>query len=360
MKRMIPLLLLMLPLLYHCTKPYDVKTEPVLKTMQQSERINKFYTPEKESAGEFPDNVLPFPEDFEKQVAEIVKPAQEALQAVLRKDETGTYKAYLEDIQKIKELKNAEEWSKALSRIKEQYYPFIKDAWEKAAIDEKEYQLKIRNLLPDNLKEHIEFAPEFLGFTMKGETRKPDPAPAPPAPSLKCVDAKATIFEIPKIEKVLGASAAAMLDQGRFLFSTASSFPPGGGASATDAAATNITIPGTFPDDDNLVRIKKEFDWIGSAMAISGGWLSVAETAYASHWWDWDHFVKVVAPVIWYVEYRTTRSLSSEELVEKRFLLNIRYGFSTLAAARTLPIAGATASSDITIRKWEICEEKPQ
>lgn len=359
MKHIAPFLLLVLPLLHSCTKPYDERTAP-LKTAQQSERIYKLKTREKDSTGEFPDKVYPFPKDFEDRVAEIVKPAQEALRAILNEDQTGTYKAYLEDIQKIKAFKSIEEWSKALNRIKEKYYPFIKEAWEKAAIDEKEYKIKILNALPDSLREHIEFEPEFLGFTMKGHTRKPDPEPAPPAPSLKCADARATIFDIPKTDKGLAATAAAILDQGRFLFTTAASFPPGGGSFGRNDAATNVTIPGTFPSDNNLVRIKKEFDWMGGAMAISGGWLSVSETAYASRWWEWDHFVKVVAPVIWYVNYTANRQLSSEELVEKRFLLNIRYGFSCYSAARTLPIAGATASSDVSIRKWEICEEKPQ
>lgn len=359
MKRIIPFLLLVLPLLHNCTKPYDVRTAP-LKTTLQDSRTYKLKTAEKDSTNAFPDKAYPFPKDFEDRVAEIVKPAQETLRAILNEDETGTYKAYLTDIQKIKDLKSIEEWTKALSFIKEKYYAFIKNAWEKAAIDEKEYQLKILNALPDSLRDDIEFEPEFLGFTMKGHARKPDPEPAPPAPSLTCTDARATIFEIPKTDQGLAATATAMLDQGRFLFTTAASFPPGGGSFARNDAATDVTIPGTFPSDDNLVRIKKEFDWLGGAMAISGGWLSVSETAYASRWWEWDHFVKVVAPVIWYVNYTADRKLSSEELVEKRFLLNIRYGFSCYSAARTLPIAGATASSDISIRKWEICEEKPQ
>ncbi|MCF3107578.1 hypothetical protein LL912_02185 [Niabella sp. CC-SYL272] len=359
MKRIAHFLLLAFPLLYSCSKPYNVKTEP-LRTTQQSERIYTLTDNEKDNTGAFPDKAYPFPKDFEERVAEIVKPAQEALRAVLNEDETGTYKAYLVDIQKISERRSIEEWSKALSLIKEKYYAFIKEAWEKAAIDEKEYQVKILNALPDSLREDIEFEPEFLGFTMKGHTRKPEPEPAPPAPSLKCVDARATIFDIPKTDKGLAATAAAMLDQGRFLFTTAASFPPGGGSFGRNDAGTDVTIPGTFPQDDNLVRIKKEFDWLGGAMAISGGWLSVSETAYASRWWEWDHFVKVVAPVIWYVNYTANRQLSSEELVEKRFLLNIRYGFSCYSAARTLPIAGATASSDVSIKKWEICEEKPQ
>ncbi|WP_300603590.1 hypothetical protein [Niabella sp.] len=359
MKRIAPILLLVLPLLHNCTKSYDVSTEP-LKTTQQAGSIYRLKTSEKDSTGAFPDKAYPFPTDFENRVAEIVKPAQEALLAILNKDETGTYRAYLEDIQKIKDLKSIEDGSKTLDLIKEKYYPFIRDAWKKAAIDEKEYKVKILKALPDSLRASIEFAPEFLVFTMKGHTRKPDPEPFPTAPSLTCVDAQVTIFDVPKTDKALAATATAMLDQGRFLFATASSFPPGGGSSARDDAATNVTIPGTFPNDDNLIRIKKEFEWMGGAMAISGGWLSVSETAYGSHWWGWDHFVKVVAPVIWYVNYTATRTLSSEELVEKRFLLNIRYGFSSFAAARTLPISGATASSDITIRKWELCEEKPQ
>ena len=61
--------------------------------------------------------------------------------------------------------------------------------WEKAAIEEKEYQLKIREVFSPAMAEHIAFDP-YLGFTIIISTPPPAPAPAP-APSQeadKCID----------------------------------------------------------------------------------------------------------------------------------------------------------------------------
>ncbi|MCD2422077.1 hypothetical protein LQ567_04840 [Niabella pedocola] len=365
MKPIAPLLLLLL-CLCHCTKQHEKNTagltafrsytEKGSRTLRLADSIDR--------SKEFPPPPSPFPADLEERIGEIVKPAQERLQAVFSKDETGMYKAYLRDIERFKELKSPEESGKALEHIKATYYTFIKAAWKKAAINEKEYQLKIINALPENLKKNIVFDPEFLGFKISGGARKPDqdpPPPPPPAPEpLKCVDGKATIFEVPYTERIVGASATTMLEQGRALFVTSLSFPPGGIAWARNLAGTDVTIPGTFADDKRLIRIKKQFEWRTAATAISGGWVSVAETGYQSHWWNWDFSIKVVAPVIWFSEFKATWDLGYEELVEKRYLLNIRYGFATYTSARTLPIAVANGWSLLTIRKWELCEEEPQ
>jgi len=365
MKPIAPLLFLML-FLYSCSKQQDKHTAAAdpLRAYAGKDTKELRLTDSIMRSKEFPTPPSPFPGDLEERVTEIVKPAQEALLAVLNKDRSGMYQAYLRDIEQIKELKSAEEWDKALEHIKATYYTFIKKAWEKAAIDEKEYQLKIIRVLPDSLRERIEFAPEFLGFKISSGARKPDqdpPPPPPPAPDpLKCVDGKATIFEAPYKEEIVGASATTMLEQGRALFVNCLSFPPGGIAWGRNLAGTDVTIPGTFPDDKRLIRIKKQFEWRSAATAVSGGWVSVAETGYASHWWGQDFSVKVVAPVIWFSEFKAIWDLGYEELVEKRYLRNIRFGFSTYTSARTLPIAVSNGWSLLTIRNWELCEEEPQ
>lgn len=308
------------------------------------------------------------PEALHGRISEIVKPAKEALLAVLEKDETGVYKAYQQDIEKITQLALNEDKMKMLALVKEKYYAFMKKSWEAAGIEDEWFKKQIVAALPAELRTYIQFEPDFLAFKIEKHSRTPppegpeqggDPAPAPPAPppapSKKCIDVLKRSLQFPVENRF--ANARSWGGRTANLFFTRTDAAIYGTSSASNIIVSRIEIPGDFADDNKLIRIRKEFDWRGFAMAISAGVYSSAQINYSTNWWQWDKTVLVAAPVIWVVVYDYKHpNLLHEETVEKQFLRNIRYGFGLLSSSFTNFSGMAWGDSEIDVHGWQVCE----
>lgn len=309
------------------------------------------------------------PPGFKETITKIVVPAREALLRVMEADETGTYAAFKEDMEKMKELKTEGERQEQLFRIRKYYYGFIGDAWEKAAIDEEQIKNAIIRALPDSLREHIAFDPEFLNFKIEYGNRKdplpsdkPDAPPAPePAPELQCYNATKAITggSNKEITLVAGATAELFRYTGQpssyYLFANGVAFPFYGIGRGTCWANSNITIPGAFMADDKLIRIRKNFTWDATITAFAGGLVSCANGYY----WSGTVFkhVEVWAPVIWFSELKRNEAIFEDELADKSQLQVIRRGAEISNFAFTEGLGYANSTGTLTINSWTLCEE---
>lgn len=309
------------------------------------------------------------PADFKETLGKIVQPARELLLQVLEEDNTGTYTAFKQDVNKLKELKTEAEKREQLYRIRKYYYGFISEAWEKAAIDEAHYREAIMKVLPDSLKAYVVFD-SFLNFKIEYAhtkdplpSEKPDPPPAPePTPELQCYNAIKSIFDGSDQQITLAAGATAHLLQytGQpssyyYLFANAAAFPIYGIGRGTCWAHGNITIPGTFMDDDKLIRIRKHFTWDAMITAFAGGLASCANGYY----WSGEGLkrIEVWAPVIWFSELQKEEDIFEEQLVDKRQLQIIRCGAEISNFAFTEGLGYANSTGTLTINNWTLCEE---
>ena len=119
-------------------------------------------------------------EEIEKHLNEVLEPVRNRLREVIESDGTGNFKRYEEAALYARSLKDAKLQRQAIERMRKEFYPFIKELWEKAAIDEEKYQHAILGIFPENIRKGVQFQ-EFLNFTM-GPSEKPEP-PVPPAPA---------------------------------------------------------------------------------------------------------------------------------------------------------------------------------
>ena len=353
--------------------PLLIETSSVLK-----EQVSNI-----EIAEQQPGAAIYLSKDFEQRIAEIVKPAKEALMTVLEKDETGSFKAYQEEIAATVKLDSPEDQTMRLEAIKERYYGFFINAWKQAGIDESLYKDAIVKSLPEALRDKVEFEPEFLGFVINSSVQrprydpsgvndpetpakpipKPDPQPqpnppAPPQKDYKCYDGVAHFFEKPHTSAVLGSSAFTSIGNFNKTVSASALSMFAGWAIAENIAVTDISIPGTFTADGTILRITKQYLWAGRTTAFSMGATSVAVATGSSHRGMIDRAIITVAPVIWYVERNFSERLSYDELVSKTSTDDVNFGASAFASSNVLPAISAVASASATVRmdSWQICE----
>lgn len=321
---------------------------------------------EKIAGGSIPRSILPA--DFKETIAKIVAPAREALLQVMERDETGTYSAFKEDVEKLRELKSDHEKQEHLYHIKNYYYGFVSRAWEKAAIDEAYYMKAIIRALPDSLRERVVFDAEFLNFTIEYSSRKdplpsekPEPPPAP-APELQCYNATKAILRGSDQEITL--AAAAMADVFRYigqpssyyyLFANGAAFPLYGIGRGTSWVTNGVTIPGTFMADDKWIRIRKNLTWDIRVTAFAGGLVSSANGMYWSV--TAQKRIEAWAPVIWFSEVKRNEAIFEEQLVDKSQLSIIRGGFAISDFAFTEGLGYANSTGTLTINNWTLCEE---
>lgn len=381
MKKYTPVFLLFnLLFLFSCNKSSQLNDKAYL-TEASSNSKEGFL--KQEILGEQGGAAIYLAKDFEQRVSEIVKPAREALMTVLEKDETGSFRAYQEDIATVAKLKLPEEQTEMLETIKGRYYDFFKDAWKQAGIKEDLYKEEIVRLLPEALQKHIEFEPEFLGFVIKSSIRRPrydptgadvpetptkpwpkpdpQPQPDPPAPQprdYKCYDGVAHFFEKPYTSAVLGSSANTFIGNFNKTVSASALSMFAGWAIAENIATTDISIPGTFTADRTMLRITKQYLWTGRTTAFSVGATSVAVATGSAHRGMVDRAIITVAPVIWYVERNFSERLSYDELVSKTNIDDVNFGASAFTSSNVLPAISALASASATVRmdSWQICE----
>jgi hypothetical protein len=299
---------------------------------------------------------LPVTKEMQDAVVEIVRPVKEVVEKLLNDDKTGTYQAYKEDAERLVKLEDAKEIQALTKEIQQKYFEFFKEVWTKADVDEAGYQQKIKDVFPKEIQETIAFD-EFLTFSMhkKKHTRDNEPSPAPPAPAPEniCFDPTTTFFGIRYKEKNGLANAENYVYSNRIESWAVGEFA--GLGKATTGYASNITIPGTFPDDDRLLRVKKTFQWKGYCTAISVIGMSFASVYYTTV--ATEEYLRLWAPITWVSTKTFDEPKMEEYLINKRFMYNIRYGVSTYADGFGEIGALATASSEADDIMWSVCEE---
>ncbi len=320
-----------------------------------------------EQLKELPKNKTHITKEIEAQITEVVKPVKEIVEKLLTEDASGNYGAYKDAINKVKEIKSTEEKNIRLQSIEKKFYPFFKKIWDNAKIDDNEYQQKLKNLFPAQIKETIRFT-EFLNFTMGGGSEKPaPPPPPPPAPANICLNGH-NFFR-----GTFGMDGGAI---GATRVQVARANPPSPAeiVASADAAIVGTyrgqgwirntsSIPANFPSNNKSIRIKKTFDWRGSAMAFSIIGLSWATVAYSTNGNSTDfnnggEIYSVVAPITFICPFSKTLSKVEETVVSKTDLSSIQFGITCyVQATSSLYLSYANARSSCALMKWELCEE---
>jgi len=212
---------------------------------------------------------------IESKINELVKPVREQLEKLYNADKTGTYKSYVDDLKAISKITDLDKRLTSLKEFEKKYYPFVKKTWDAAAIDEAFYQQKLRGLFEPQIRETIRFR-EFLNFSISSGSQAPPP-PAPPAPaptpSNICIDANNMFRGSMGFEEGAIGGAKVVVAQAN---------PPSPAEIVSSADATilgmykargwlrnTVSIPGTFPIDAKMVRVKKTFSWLGKGAAFT-------------------------------------------------------------------------------------------
>jgi hypothetical protein len=308
--------------------------------------------------------------EIEAQINEIVRPVKDRIEKLYNEDATGNYASYSSEIEKLSKITDGKEKRSMALKIQKKYYPFVKNIWDQAKIDEEMYKQKLISIFPANVKETIRFG-EFLNFTMGSSYQKPPPPPpAPPAPEAPkniCVNAN-SLFR-----GTFGVEGGAI---GGTRVQVAPANPPSPAeiVAGADAAVlgfykcegwlhNTVTMPGTFPLDNKLLRSTKKFDWRGSGVAftiLGCAWATVAYTTDANTT-DFNvsgEIYSVVAPVTFIQVIDQTASKTEESVIPKTDLKSVQFGITCYASASSsIFLSFGNATSSCAMWKWDICEE---
>jgi len=308
--------------------------------------------------------------EIEAQIIEIVKPVKDRIEKLYNEDVTGNYASYSSEIEKLGKITDSKEKKSMAQEIQKKYYPFIKKIWDQAKIDEAMCKQKLISIFPANVKETIRFG-EFLNFTMGSSHQKPPPPPAPSskpeAPVNICANAN-SLFR-----GTFGVEGGAI---GGTRVQVAPANPPSPAeiVAGADAAIIGIyksegwlhntvTMPGTFPIDNKLLRATKRFDWRGSGIAftlLGCAWSTVAYTTDANTT-DFNvmgEIYTVVAPVTFIQIIDQTTSKTEESVIPKTDLKSVQFGITCYASASSsIFLSYGNAVSSCAIWQWDICEE---
>lgn len=210
---------------------------------------------------------IPITKDMEDKVAEIVRPVIEKLEKVCREETPDLYEGYKRDAENLSQVADAETKMAMVEKMRVKYHEFVRTSWEKADIDEANYQARIIDVFPAELKTTIRFS-EFLNFIISSaEAPKSDPDPSPPPlPSNICADAIKTYFTKEDKTVTLGASSFTVVNNSYLHVSSSANIA--GHTYSQGWILSDIKIPGTFPSDNRMLRIIKKYRWQGSAMAV--------------------------------------------------------------------------------------------
>jgi hypothetical protein len=316
---------------------------------------------------ELPKSVAHITPEIESQIIAIVKPVKDKIEQLFKEDATGTYAAYAAEMEKISKVTNLKDKFAQLQQFQKKYYPFVKDTWAKAKINDADYQLKIKAVFPAKARETISFG-DFLNFSMGGSYQKPaPPPPPPPAPTNICVNANSFFRGTFGMDgSVIGGTRVQVVP--------ARPPSPAEIVAGSDAAIlgfyrsqgwirNTIAIPGQFPSDGKSLRATKSFNWtgMGTAFTILGcSWSTVAYTTNP----DSDDFsiggeiYSVVSPVT-FIQMITKRTSKTEESVLSKTDINgIWFGITCYtSASSSIFLSYAHSNSSCGLTRWDICEQ---
>jgi hypothetical protein len=285
---------------------------------------------------------------------EIVNPVKETVDKLLAEDQTGTYEQYKKEVDLLRKIKNTEEKAGLTQKILEGYQEFFDKIWEKANVDEKEYQVKIRSIFSPAMAEVIQFDP-YLGFTIITST-SPDPTPPPPAPDPRadiCINdvcAKAS-------GEVNGTSYLISGGGGSYgnCFVRANAW--GAVASFSEISSTlknNIAIPGAIPLDNRQLAVSFDYDikLQATAFAVLGASMaSAAVSEYASR-----EYMMVFSPILFANSKQLQKTVNSSYIIEKS-----QVSSSKISAGSTVfnaIISGSWGDAEASNIRWTVCETK--
>jgi hypothetical protein len=342
-------------ILLSCEKENSLSTEGKNQVISELEIQAKNLKSEVISKAEDSDTMqinLPVTKEMEAKVIEVVKPVKEIVEKLLNEDKTGTYQAYKKDLEQLNKYTDPKEQASLVEEIQKKYLEFFQELWKKADIDEKAYQMKIKNIFPDDVKETIQFT-EFLNFSMhvKKHTRDNTPPSPTPVPQNICIDPKSLLFGINKSEKSLFSRADVIVTPDLVEGHTVSEVA--GFSKATAGIGSNITVPGTFPDDNKQVRVRKSFTWHGHILAISFIGCAFATMEYST--FVNEEFLRLWAPVTW-LSFKDIDEVKTEEYVTPKVGL-LRFGVIVYSDTYAGAAALSFSTSNCDKIEWSICEE---
>jgi len=302
---------------------------------------------------------IPYTKDMENKLIEVVKPVRDQVEKLLKEDGSGRYQAYADEVGLVAKLKKPEEKMTAIKQIRSKYVDFIRKIWAAAKIDEPLYQSKIKNIFPPDIRETIQFG-EFLTFTSSSKTRNhqpppPPPPPSPTSPTIKCIDGLSLFFGYSYVSPSLIAKGSSMVMGANLLTDAVAEVA--GLCQSQGAVLSNINIPGTFPDDNKLLRVKKSYTWNAYAFAISVIGCSFTSISHATDNSNDREFTRVWAPVIFISSINRNELVIDEMLIQKKFMQNIRYGMMAYCDAFSELISSSTSGSNCFNITWNVCEE---
>lgn len=285
---------------------------------------------------------------------EIVKPVKETIDKLLAEDQTGIYDQYRKEVDLLRKIKNTEEKTGLTQKILAEYHEFFDKIWEKADVDEKDYQIKIRSIFSPVMAELIHFDP-YLGFTIVSSTT-PDFSPPPPAPDPRvdiCINdvcAKAS-------GEVSGNSYLVSGGGGSYgnCFVRANAW--GAVASFSEISSVlknNIAIPGAIPLDNRRLAVTFDYDvkLQATAFAVLGASMASASVSeYSSR-----EYMMVFSPILFANSKQLQKTVHSSYIIEKN-----QVSSSKISAGSTVfnaVISGSWGHAEASNIRWTVCETK--
>ncbi len=284
-----------------------------------------------------------------RRIEDIVKPVKEQIEKQINEDET--YQAYLQDIEVLNSTKSFEEKSSLTEKIKENYTAYFQKVWSAANVDEESYQLKIRQVFPDDIGSLLQFEP-FLVFSVSTSTPTP---PSEPPPPNKCLD----ICPMAAGE-ITGSSALIAGGGGGYgnCFLRTDAWGTGafyyGFSTLEGYLRNNITIPGTLPADSRKLRVIKNYELMQEATsfaALGGGFAETWAKTFKT-----SEYMLVYSPVVWGSHAIKIKTMSENYLLEKKDVA--KSIFNTYANTVSAFTSGNWCYSNCFAIKWSICEER--
>ncbi|MFC0774878.1 hypothetical protein [Terrimonas alba] len=288
------------------------------------------------------------------QLNEVVKPVKETIDKLLAEDQTGTYEQYRKDVDLLRKVKNTEEKAGLTQKILTGYQFFFDKIWEKANVDEKDYQIKIRSIFSPATAELIHFDP-YLGFTIITSTN-PGSNPPPPAPDPRadiCINdvcAKAS-------GEVKGSSYLISGGGGSYGNCFVKATAWGAVASFSEissALKNNIAIPGAIPLDNRRLAVTVDYDvkLQATAFAVLGASMASASVSeYSSR-----EYMMVFSPIIFANSKQLQKTVHSSYTIEKSQISSgkISAGSTVFNAV----ISGSWGNAEASNIRWTVCETK--
>ncbi len=282
-------------------------------------------------------------------VNELLKPVKEKIQGLLSKDESGTYQQYQADIKTLQSNIKSEERNALLIQVKKKYAAFINRIWLAANVDEESYQQQIVSYLPVAMRKGITWYP-FLSCVIVVSVPASIPA-VEPLPQNKCIDvcSNAQGSIIGHTDLLAGGDGS----YGNCYFKTNAWGAVGGYAESIGTLKNGVTIPGTFPNDNRKIRVKKSFDLEQVAGSFSALGCAVGETDVSTYANGYE-YLACINWLIWVTTKNVKKTVTEEYVLEKKDIAMSAFkGMSTSLVV----FGGSWGSSNCTNIKWTMCEE---